>query len=275
MFQHVGIIGLGLLGGSLAQAIKNKQLVPKVTGIARCQDTLAYAQEHGWIDHCFTEIQESLSSCDLIILCTPVNQILQDIASLANYVHPKTLVTDVGSTKQDICRQGRACLPHFIGSHPLAGSEKTGLEHSRSDLFENRFCIITSDPEDNRDTLIKLEDFWVQLGAKVAFLTTEEHDRIMAYTSHLPHLIAANLIQSLAVKDSIFTAKGFWDTTRVASGSPQMWRDICQSNKKYLLEACETFKHELEQLKQMIQNDQTDDLQAWLQKAKEKRDQNL
>lgn len=275
MFNHITIVGLGLLGGSLGLAIKEQELASSVTGIARKQETLNKALALKAIDQGQLNLDPSISDSDLIVLCAPVNQIIKDISLLSHYIDKDTLVTDVGSTKVAITSAGHKYLSHFVGSHPLAGSEQSGIDFANSNLFKNRTCIVTMDPQTNISDLNKVEDFWVSLGSKVSSLSPAEHDRILSFTSHLPHMMAANLLHSLALKDLEFVAQGFWDTSRLASGSPSLWTDICETNQTPLLEAIDSFETSLKTLKALLKNKDKEALCQWLKSAKKKRDSTL
>ncbi|OED36556.1 hypothetical protein AB834_02970 [PVC group bacterium (ex Bugula neritina AB1)] len=275
LIQHVAIVGLGILGGSLAQALKKKDLVRKITAVTRSQKTLDMALEAKTIDRGIVKIDETLRDCDLVILCTPVSQILKDIVSLSKVLSSKTIVTDVGSTKQIIVSCGDQYLSRFVGAHPLAGSEKSGLKNAKTGLFEGADCLITPSEKKDKDALKLVKDFWIDLGTKVHFLNPREHDNIIAHTSHLPHFIAASLVQSLSAKEEKFVSKGYWDTTRVASGEVKMWRDIFSQNREALLAAILKFEKEMDNFKSMLEEDKMDALEGWLEKAKMKRDLGL
>ena len=222
IFKKIGIVGLGFMGGSLGLAIKQKNLASSVVGVSRSQNTIDQALEQGVIDEGLLGIDESLHACDLIILCTPVKQIMCDIERLSSLIDSQTIVSDVGSTKQKITEKGYRYLKRFIGVHPLAGSEKSGITYANKSLFDGCSCVIALDSHLDKEQVMPLETFWTALGAKVFFLTSEEHDRIIAYTSHLPHLVASSLIQSSHLQSRkilVFASKGYWDTTRIASGT--------------------------------------------------------
>ncbi|MBY0230245.1 MAG: prephenate dehydrogenase/arogenate dehydrogenase family protein [Gemmataceae bacterium] len=230
----LGIVGVGLLGGSLALAARARGL-GRVLGHDRLPGVMLRAAERGMI-----EPRESLAAlaaeCELVVFCTPVDAIARQVLEAAPHCRPGTVLTDVGSTKAGIVRELAGKLPSgvaFVGGHPLAGSEKHGPEHSRADLFAGRLVLLT--PADHGMEVV--ERFWHSLGARTEVIGAEEHDRALALTSHLPHLAAAALAGLLPPEWERVTATGFRDATRLAAGSPELWRAIFQANRAPLAEA--------------------------------------
>ena len=241
MWNKVTIVGLGLLGGSLGLAMTKRGLAKQVYGLARREETVQEALEKGAIDKGSTNLDEAVSGSELIILCTNISVIKDYMEKLSSYDLRKTLVTDVGSTKQELVQLAKKLGLQFIGSHPMTGSEQSGLAFAREDLFQDKLCFVTSDFLFNQDFYKKLTDLWTKVGAVVKETDSKTHDKIVASISHLPHVVAATLVNSVPPADMEFAAEGFKDTTRVAAGHPKMWADICTTNKKSLLESIKNF----------------------------------
>lgn len=228
ILDHVVIAGVGLIGGSVARALKQRGLVRNVTGLGRNRERLEAARRAGVIDEIATSAAE-LRDVSLAVVCTPVDRIADDVRAIQRY-SPQALITDAGSVKGAIC-QSLADLPNFVGSHPMAGSERGGWEHSRADLFEGKVCAITplSPPESN---IARVEAFWQALGMRTQRVTPPRHDELVALTSHLPHAVAAVLASQLTVDARPLASTGFRDTTRVASGDPELWTAIFRDNRR-------------------------------------------
>ncbi|MCA9042066.1 MAG: prephenate dehydrogenase/arogenate dehydrogenase family protein [Planctomycetaceae bacterium] len=273
--QNVAIHGVGLIGGSIAAALKKLNFPGTVYGVGRNPERLQEAQDRGLIDEGFTDLEEAAAFADLIIICTPVDHIVQNVRDAAEAAQPGTLITDGGSVKGSICKPLTKGLPegvHFIGSHPLAGSEKQGFEHAKANLYEERVCVVTPYAETNPDQLSRLHRFWEILGMRVVEMGPEDHDTALAQTSHLPHLVAAVLAGNLKEEQKILTATGFRDTTRVAAGDPALWQAIFLGNREGLLGTLDEFQALLKQYRSAIQNQEADTLQNLLKNAKRNRD---
>jgi prephenate dehydrogenase len=230
LVQHLGIIGVGLIGGSIGAAARKRGLAEKITGLGRSAAKLHGAIESSIIDSA-TEDFADLADCDLVIVATPVNRIVDDVLSLANCCSRQTVVTDAGSVKEVICSRIPSDLGiRFIGSHPLAGSEKSGFIHANAELFRGRVCVLTPDSDTDSAAIDLLRRFWMSLGMVVLKMSPAEHDRRLARTSHLPHLAAAALTSLLQDGDRPLAATGFRDTTRIAAGDPELWRAIFEAN---------------------------------------------
>lgn len=234
-FQHVVIVGVGLIGGSIAKALKSRGLVGQVTGLGRDRLRLTAAQQSGVIDRIATSISE-VGDFSQAVVCTPVDRIVQDVESLRATARSDAWITDAGSVKGAICRaiQTPPDRPAvFIGSHPMAGSELGGWEHASESLFEGRVCAIT--PLGQPEKLISsVEHFWASLGMKTIRLAPDHHDRIVGLTSHLPHVAAAAVASLLTEEGWALAATGFHDTTRIAGGDPQLWTSILMGNREAL-----------------------------------------
>ena len=245
LFDHIVIVGVGLIGGSIARALKERGLSRQITGLGRNRERLLAAQEAGLLDAVATSVSE-LRPFSLAIVCTPVDRIPADVRAL-QAVAP-ALITDAGSVKARICRELSSPQPGqatFLGSHPMAGSEQGGWEHSSAHLFEGRICAIT--PTGHAEPTVRtIERFWSALGMGTIRLHPEQHDRLVALTSHLPHATAAALASLLTPDAWPLAATGFRDTTRVASGDPALWTSI-------LIENREAVSHHLRQLIEVLQ----------------------
>ncbi|MGB9691348.1 MAG: prephenate dehydrogenase [Candidatus Sumerlaeaceae bacterium] len=256
-FQKLAIYGVGLLGGSIALAARQRQLVDQIIGIGRSAETLMRAQEAGAIDSFSTDPAEGVADADLVILCTPVRHIIESLPVVMAHVKSGALITDVGSTKASIIEAAEKCAPSpgiFVGSHPMAGSELSGMSNAKADLFENANCFITPTPRMPREAVAKIAAWWQALGCRLAIARPERHDMLVALVSHLPHMVAVALVRAVEsfnedqnlVRGII--GNGFRDTTRIACGSAQMWQDICSENRDEIERACSTFEKAFQQL---------------------------
>lgn len=273
-FDTIAIVGVGLLGGSIGAAAKANQLARKVVGIGRNQRRLDAAQSAGLVDSVSTDFE--VRDADLIIVCTPVDLISDIVRAAATAAKPGTLITDVGSIKSNICRNLDGSLPEgvtFIGSHPIAGSEKQGYEHADAALFNESVCVITPHASTPEDEVRRLTTCWQTLGATVVELSPDEHDQALAATSHLPHVVAAALSGSLNETNRQFAASGFRDTTRIAAGNPELWSAILLNNGAAVLDSLDTFSVQLASLRHAIENREGETLQNLLRNAKTNRDE--
>jgi prephenate dehydrogenase len=277
MIHTLTIVGVGLIGGSIGLAAKKRGLAKVVRGLDRDTDRLQRALELGAIDE-FTLDPAEAASSDLIVVCTPVDRIVPEALSLAKHAKPSTLLTDVGSTKAVIVEGIEAQLgeaaegPHVVGSHPLAGSEKQGVEFAAADLFENRWSIVTPTGKSHPGAVQTIADFWRQLGARVRLMEPGEHDQALAMTSHLPHLLAAALAGVLPQKWHELTASGFRDSTRIASGDPELWNAIFAQNRVSLLEALKALQSRLGEFQHALETDDQAAIDQLLREAKRVRD---
>ncbi len=276
--NSVAIVGVGLIGGSIGLAARRRGLTPRIVGIGRSRKRLERALDLGAITDvlCLSDdLSAGLAEVELVVVCTPVGLIVDQIRELAEQLPPGTLLTDGGSTKRSIAEALDGPLPNdcrFIGSHPLAGSEKTGVTHATADLFEGRVAMITPTENSRGEDVRRLASFWETLGSTVVRLTPEEHDRAMAATSHMPHAVAVALAASLPEEFAALTGTGFGDTSRLASGDPDMWQQIFLDNRTHVGESIRAFAEELEQLAALIEKADATELETYLTQAKKKRD---
>lgn len=269
LFHKVGIVGVGLIGGSIAAAIREKKLADKIIGVARHKDTLRFAKRQHLIDEGALDIH-ILKDVDILILACPVETIIRLAESLSGIVKKDCLVIDVGSTKEKIVNKLQKIFSNFVGCHPLAGSEKRGIANSKSVIFKDSLCILTPTAKTHSSDLKKVKIFWERLGTRTAVLDPSAHDKIISYTSHLPHIVAFSLISTVPVGFLRFAASGLRDTTRIASSESSLWTDILLSNRS-CLNSIEDFQISLSQIKKAIQKGNKKSLLSLLKKAKNKR----
>ncbi len=270
------IIGLGLIGGSLALAIRKKFPRARILGLSRESKKIALAKKRRLIHGGSTKLSRVVSGADFILICSPVDAIPKLILKVDRSAKPETMVTDVGSTKKEIAQAvGRARLRriHFVGSHPLAGSHLTGLEHARPDLFQGSFVFVTPTRKTDRKALRSVSSFWKRLGASVRMVSPEKHDQIVSQISHLPHAIASLLMQSIDSKVLCFAGTGFRDTTRIAQGDPRLWVPIFASNRANLIRNLTRFKKVSEKLLAFLKKNSRPALRGFLKAASSKRAQ--
>ena len=275
--KKILIFGIGLIGGSIALKIKQKKLFDHITGVGRSGGTsLNSYVSTGMLDVATDKASQEIASTDLIIIATPVAQTKKILEDIYPYLNKKSVITDVGSTKSDVMAAAKECLKEkshqFIGSHPIAGSEKHGASAANFQLFENKDIIIT--PHDNslNSTIDYLRKFWVSLGGRVSNMTPEIHDEIFSTVSHIPHLLAfglVNLINNKSNKDQLlnFAASGFRDFSRIAASSPEVWRDISLANKKAILNDLKLYQDEISSIIKLIERENTNELYQYLIKA--------
>ena len=280
-FRKITIVGVGLLGGSLGLAIKRRRLAREVAGFVRRAASVAECKKLGVVDVATRNLREAVSGADLIILCTPLAQMRSLVGQMLPAVKRGALITDVGSVKASVVRElesrVRKAGAHFVGSHPMAGAEKTGVSASRGDLFVNAVCVVTPTKKTNRSALRKIGRFWKALGGRLLRLTPEFHDVLVSRSSHLPHVAAvtlANLILNRAnpKAQAMLCANGFRDTTRIASGSPEMWRDIALANRKNLDRALHAFIGDLQRFQRALKKADAKAIANVLERAKQRRD---
>ena len=275
--KKILIFGVGLIGGSIALKIRQKKLFDQIIGVGRSGGTsITSYVSTGMLDVAIDKASEEIASTDLIIIATPVAQTKKILADIYPFINEKSVITDVGSTKSDVMAAAKESLKEkfnqFIGSHPIAGSEKHGASAANYKLFENKDIIIT--PHDNslKNTIDFLRKFWVSLGGRVSNMTPEIHDEIFSTVSHIPHLLAfglVNLINNKSNKDQLlnFAASGFRDFSRIAASSPEVWRDISLANKKAILNDLKLYQDEISSIINLIEEENTNKLDQYLIKA--------
>jgi prephenate dehydrogenase len=274
LFNKIAIIGVGLIGGSLGMAIKERRLADKVIGIFRRKRAITLAKKLKIVDDGYQDF-EILNKCDLIILATPVKVILNLFTTIRPYLKARCIVTDVGSTKYEIVNKAKKILPEgidFIGTHPLAGSEKRGIKNAYGNLFKDSICIITPTPANKKENVRKIKLFWQNLDAKVLTLEPKLHDNIIAFTSQLPHLIAFSLMNLIPREDLKYVSNSLRDMTRIASSDPLLWTQIFLTNKKPILKSIELYQKYLSKFSNLIKSDDERRLFNLIKNAKIKHD---
>jgi cyclohexadieny/prephenate dehydrogenase len=262
MFERVALIGIGLIGSSISHACRRAGLARTVVGSARTLATVETAIRLNLIEEGFASARSAVQDADLVILCVPVGLCGAIAAEIAPVLRPGTIVTDVGSVKAAIVRDMAPHIPpgvHFVPGHPIAGTEQSGPESGFVELFDGRWCILTPEPHTDAAAVAKLKLFWEKLGSNVEIMTPEHHDLVLAITSHLPHLIAFNIVNTAAHLERVtdtevikFSAGGFRDFTRIAASDPTMWRDVFLNNKGAVLEMLGRFTEDLVMLQRAI-----------------------
>ncbi|HEX5539429.1 MAG TPA: prephenate dehydrogenase/arogenate dehydrogenase family protein [Methylophilaceae bacterium] len=274
------IFGVGLIGGSLALALKRAQAVRQIVGIGRADDNLQAALALGVIDVATTNLPQALADADVVVIATPVAQIPLILAAIAPHLDPETIVTDVGSSKSDVIRHARQLLPghfgRFVAGHPIAGAEKSGVTAAHADLFAGKNVVLTPAPETSPDALETVSRMWRSTGAHISQMDADTHDGIFAAVSHLPHLLAFALVDELSRRPNAaqlfdFAASGFRDFTRIAGSSPEMWRDISLANREALLSEVTAYQQALTQLHALLEKNDGPGLQALFERASEAR----
>jgi prephenate dehydrogenase len=278
---HVVIIGVGLIGGSLARALKAHDAVSQITGVARSQETLDLALQLGVIDNAESDPVQALKDADMVVLATPVSTIAPILKAIADHIPAHCLVTDVGSVKGTVVSAAREALGDkidcFIPGHPIAGTENSGVAASFAQLFVDHRVILTPLAENAETDIQLVQAMWEVCGARVVRMTLEDHDAILGATSHLPHLLAYSLVDFLSQQDrheEIFanTAGGFRDFTRIVASDPVMWRDICLANRDELIPLLRSMEQQLAGYRELLEKSDGEQLQQAFRRAKTARD---
>jgi len=259
--MKTAVVGVGMIGGSLAAAWRRAGLVSSIAGYDTDSQALALALQHRLIDRRADSIAEAVDGAELVLIATPVGVMREVFAALAPALSPAAIVTDVGSTKANVVEDARAALatafPRFVAAHPIAGKEIPGVEHADAQLFAGKRVILTPTAETRTDAISKVEGLFAGVGAQVERMLPAEHDRIFAAVSHLPHLLSYALIAAIAAEPDGerklgYGGAGFRDFTRIAASSPVMWRDICMANRKALGDELRAYRALLERLQQAV-----------------------
>ena len=270
VFNKVAVVGTGLIGGSLAMALKRKKLARRIVGVSRHEETLRIAKKKSIIDSGSRDLN-IVRDADLVILATPVDTILKSGRAIRGLIKDSCIVTDVGSTKQKIVRSLARIFPRFVGSHPLAGSEKRGIINADPRIFKGSVCLLTPVAGTDRSALKKIQRLWESLGARVVFISPERHDKALAFVSHLPHIAAFSLINSVPAEDLKFASGGLRDTTRIAASDPGIWADIFLSNRSNIIKAIGVWQRNAGLLKSAIAHQDRRRIAGILNQAKSKR----
>lgn len=280
VLNKVVIYGVGLIGGSFALALKKARAAGHIVGIGRTQSSLVTAKELGIIDEIGTSVQQAMRQADLVLVAAPVAQTGWILSEMAPYLEPDTVVTDAGSTKSGVVAVARAALggksSQFVPGHPIAGAEKNGPEAATEELYAGKKVVLTPLSDNPDDAVARVAAAWEAAGATIHTLSPEEHDRVFASVSHLPHLLAYALVDDIARKehaDTLFAyaASGFRDFTRIAASSPEMWRDIAMANKDALLSELDAYTAQLATLRQALSEGDADSLYKMFANAQQAR----
>lgn len=271
----VAIVGVGLIGGSVGLALRKRRLAERVVGIGRRMSSLRIAQRRGAVHQITTRLAAGVDEADLVVVCTPVDQIVEHVRQVAAACPEGALITDAGSTKQSLVAALDGRLPRsvrFVGSHPLAGSHHKGPAEARHDLFQARTVIVTPGPTTRNADAKRVARFWRALGARVVEMPAEQHDRVLAATSHAPHVMAAALAAATPAEWLPLTAGGWRDTTRIAAGDPALWSAILTDNRRAVLAALDAVRRELDGLTQALVTGDFEVLEQRLQAAQTRRE---
>ena len=275
MFKPViAILGLGLLGGSIALVARKREIASRVVGWSHRETTRLTALEKGVIDECHPTPQEAVKKADFVILCTPVGAMPQLLELIAGSLKPGAIVTDVGSTKRSVVAAAERLLDAknpFVGSHPMAGSERSGISAADEALFEGRLCILAPNERTDPKKLAEVDEFWKDLGMRTTQLSPGEHDRLLADVSHLPHLLAAAMVSIQEERAIGVAGPGFRDSTRIAAGDPALWRDIFLDNKEGVIRSLDRFMAGLKDYRTALQAGDGTKIEALLAAASERR----
>ncbi|MEE9258402.1 MAG: prephenate dehydrogenase/arogenate dehydrogenase family protein [Nitrospinaceae bacterium] len=270
LFDNITIIGVGLIGGSLARACKQRGLVETITGFGRNRANLEKAVSLKFINRYSTDIKEAVKDADLVVLCSPVGTLVPRVREMLPALKEGCIVTDAGSVKTSVVREIDALMPGsvlYVGAHPIAGGERSGIKASAPNLFDGAACIVTPTEKTDQEALKKVLKFWEAVGMRTHTMDTEEHDYIFGAVSHLPHIVAYALMNTIGELKTnnqqpitLFSGGGLKDITRIASGDPVMWRDIFLANKQPTIELLGQFRDTLDQLKVWIEKEDGESL---------------
>ena len=274
------VIGVGLIGGSVAVALRRAGKVRHIVGVGRGRANIERALELRVIDEAISDVSAAVRDADIVLLAVPVQQNERVLAQLAGSVAAQTLVTDAGSTKMDYVATVRRLLPshlpHVIPAHPIAGAELTGVDAANAGLFEDRNVVLTPLPENDPGAVDRIEAMWEACGARVSRMSPSHHDKVFSAVSHLPHMLAYTLVHMIATRPNAqelfgFAAGGFRDFTRIASSSPEMWRDIASANRDALLADISGYQQQLAHLADLIRNADAEQLRKIFETARNAR----
>ncbi len=272
-FERVVIVGVGLLGGSIGLALRDRNLARTVVGVGRRPESLEKALQRGAVDRAETALDTACQNADLAIICTPVQSVADYVAECQRQMPAGCLITDVGSTKRGICSAlDGAQATSFCGSHPLAGSDRSGVDHAAAQLFDDKLTVVTPTSDTPHRLIERTEQFWKALGCRTVRMSPEEHDEAVARTSHLPHLVAAALAKATPVELLPLAASGWCDTTRVAAGNTEMWQQILLENQQPILESLRGFSDALHDWMTALENGNAQLLKELLEAGKAARD---
>jgi len=273
--NKITVVGVGLLGGSVGLGVKAVDEDARVVGVGRRQSSLDRALSAGAIDEATLDVAAGVAGADMVVLATPLGVYEDHLLAMKPALSPAAVVTDVGSTKSLVVRIAEGVLGRggpFVGSHPMAGGERKGVEFARADLFEGATCILTPTRHTPPAVAARVERFWRRLGGVTVRMTAAAHDRAVARVSHLPHVLAAIIVAAQARRHLDLAGNGFLDTTRIASGDPGMWREILLTNRRAVLDAIDAADEHLMRLRDLLEAGEGRALERYLARAKARRD---
>lgn len=279
--KSVCIIGTGLIGGSLALALRRAKFCKEIKGAGRTESTLKEAVKLGVIDSYDVDMSKAVAHADIVVLSVPLGAMKSILEQLSSGLSETAVITDVGSSKQCVIRDSEATLgkraSRFVAGHPIAGTEKNGVAAAFPDLFKNRRVILTPSNSTDEDAIELIRGMWAAVGAEVETMSAEHHDLVLAGTSHLPHLLAFGLVDCLNNLEDVdeifrFAAGGFRDFTRIASSDPVMWRDICLSNRDEVMKMMKIYRDEMEKMYRALEDNDGEELKEIFERAKKARD---
>jgi prephenate dehydrogenase len=276
-YDTVAIVGVGLIGGSIGLALRERRLAQKIIGVGRRQMSLDAARKVGAIDNGVTSLANGVAQAQLIVIATPVDTIAERVIQVAAICPPTSLITDVGSTKEAIVAAVDAGLatrrggPRFVGSHPLAGDHRTGPEFARADLFDGRTVVVTPTELTRTAAVTEVSGLWQALGANVESMPPRRHDAALAFTSHLPHVVAAALAAATPSEFLHLTASGWRDTTRIAGSDPKLWQAILTANRQHVLDALDMMGQTLGNFRETLEQGDYESLLSILEAAAKKK----
>jgi len=266
MINKLVIIGVGLIGGSFALSLRKAGLVKHITGLGRSKENLKQALELGIIDEISDNYSQALNKADLVLLAVPVGQTAEILKKINPHLEPQTIISDVGSTKQNVIAAARSSIPeyfkNFVPAHPIAGAELSGSSAANAELFRDKNLILTPSDETDIDSIESIQTLWKGCGAHTSLMTPYQHDEMLAMTSHLPHILAFTFMNHMLSNSSEknedtllnFAGSGFRDFTRIASSSPEMWKDICLANRRLLLQQIRVYQNELARMNEILED---------------------
>ena len=280
-WKKITLVGVGLLGGSLGMALRKRRLAGSVVGFVRRAASVVECEGLGAVNLATLDLQRAVEGAELIVLCTPIAQMRGLVKQMLPALRRGAIVTDVGSVKGSVVRDLEALVAkagaHFVGSHPMAGAEKMGVAAARADLFVSAVCVVTPTAKSSPAAVRKVEQLWKSVGSHLLRLSPQAHDELVSRSSHLPHVVAAQLVNLIlspehSREQGMLCANGFRDTTRIASGSPEMWRDIALANRKNLSQALGTFADGLLDFRRALKSGDGKAVTKFFEQARERRD---
>lgn len=273
-FEKIAVLGVGLIGGSFAMSVRAHGLAGHISGYGRTDENLKKALSRGVIDSFYIDPAKAVEGADLVLLSTPVGHFIQLAKLIRNFLRPGAIVMDAGSVKGSLVRELESLMPDgvcFVGAHPIAGSERGGVDNARKGLFHDATCIITRTAKSDDSAIRSVKELWISIGAQIREMTPEDHDRIYALVSHLPHAIAYALVNTVADADPAYlrlSGRGFKDTTRIAMSPPDLWQEICLMNRTHMIEALDMFRANLDKISDHLKAGDNEALKAEFERAR-------